>query len=316
MASSDVRAAIARAAVKYGVDPRMLMSFARIESGGDPGARTGSYKGLFQLSDREFNKYGGGDIYDAEANANAGAAKLKAQTDQFRQKYGRDPSANDLYMIHQQGEGGYAKHSGNPGGLAWQNMYATAEGQAKGPGWAKRAIWGNVPDDLKSQYGSVDNLTSQQFMDLWAKKVEGHSGKDLPAVSSSSQPSAKSPQEGNVLEFLQALGGSGNLMGSLGKALGSETMGNMAGSNNIFGSLSAMFGGQGGGESGVGQGGNAVGDQNMQLAQQGMKAAGSQEDSIPTYQRKPVDLANLAKILQQRAALGAGPRQGQSGLGA
>ena len=32
-------------------------------------------------------------------------------------------------------------------------MYSTAEGQRKGPGWAKLAIWGNVPNDLKAQFG-------------------------------------------------------------------------------------------------------------------------------------------------------------------
>jgi hypothetical protein len=64
------------------------------------------------------------------------------------------------------------------------------------------------------------------------------------------------------------------------------------------------------------QGGNAMGDANMKLAQQGMQAASGGEEQIPTYQRKPVDLSNLMKILQQRSQLGVGGRQPGPGLGA
>jgi hypothetical protein len=170
---TKVENAIGGAAQRFGVDPNLLKTFARIESGGRPNARTGSYKGLFQLSDSEFGKYGGGNIYDPAANASAAAQKLARESAQFRAKYGRDPQPNDLYMIHQQGEGGYAAHTANPNAPAWQNMYSTAEGRQKGPGWAKQAIWGNVPSDVRAQYpGGVDSLTSQQFLDLWKAKVE------------------------------------------------------------------------------------------------------------------------------------------------
>jgi hypothetical protein len=51
-------------------------------------------------------------------------------------------------------------------------MYQTGEGQQKGQGWAKRAIWGNVPDKDKKRFGSVDNITSKDFMNLWTSRVE------------------------------------------------------------------------------------------------------------------------------------------------
>ena len=47
----------------YGVDLAMMMSIAKVESDFNPRARTGSYKGLFQLSDYEFKKYGDGSIW-------------------------------------------------------------------------------------------------------------------------------------------------------------------------------------------------------------------------------------------------------------
>lgn len=181
--SPDVEEAINSAAQRNGLAPALLNTFAKIESSGNPNARTGSYNGLFQLSNNEFGKYGGGNIFNPADNANAAAQKLAGESASFKAKYGRDPSANDLYMIHQQGEGGYGAHVANPNAPAWQNMYSTAEGRQKGPGWAKQAIWGNVPSDVRSRYpGGVDSLTSQQFLDLWNDKVTRMGG-EMPIGS-------------------------------------------------------------------------------------------------------------------------------------
>lgn len=167
----DVDQAIAGAAQKYGVDPNLMRTFAQIESSGNSNARTGSYNGLFQLSPAELAKNGGGDILNPVDNANAAAIKLKAESNDFEQKYGRVPSATDLYLIHQQGAGGYDAHTSNPNAPAWQNMLSTGEGQQKGKGWARAAIWGNVPDDMKAKFGSVDNVSSGDFYKLWDDKV-------------------------------------------------------------------------------------------------------------------------------------------------
>jgi hypothetical protein len=168
--------AIETYAKQHGLDPQMVRTFVHIESGGQPTARTGQYKGLLQLSDSEFKKYGGGDIYSVDDNLRAGIAKLRAESDAFTKRTGRPAAANDLYMIHQQGEGGSAAHFANPDKPAWENMYSTREGREKGPGWAKLAIWGNVPDDLKAKYGSVENMTSRDFTDMWANKVASFGG--------------------------------------------------------------------------------------------------------------------------------------------
>ena len=71
--TNDPRSEIQDAASLYGLDLAMMMSIAKVESDFNPGARTGSYKGLFQLSDYEFNKYGDGSIWDARDNARAAA---------------------------------------------------------------------------------------------------------------------------------------------------------------------------------------------------------------------------------------------------
>ncbi len=184
---------VAGAAAANNVDPDLMARIARIESSGNPAARTGSYKGLFQLSDSEFAKYGGGDIYNAADNSRAAGAKLAAETAAFNQRYGRQPTATEIYLIHQQGQGGFDAHNSNPDQPAWRSMASTAEGRQKGEGWARQAIWGNVPDNLKPQFGSVDNLTSQQFMDLWRHKVEGGGTPTAMSYAPTTQRGALSP---------------------------------------------------------------------------------------------------------------------------
>lgn len=171
----EIKAAIEAAAKATGMDANVLKTVASIESGGDASSKsnTGSYKGLFQLSNAEFQRGGGGNIYSAADNAMAAAKVLAQHAAKFEQTNGRPPTASDLYLIHQQGEAGAAAHTKNPDQPAWRSMFSTAEGQQKGENWAKKAIWGNIPDDLKRQFGGVDNVTSRDFMALWKGKVEG-----------------------------------------------------------------------------------------------------------------------------------------------
>ena len=111
------------AAQANSLSPDLLARIVRIESGNNPYARTGSYHGLLQLNQPEFKRYNPtGDIYDPAANLNAGAAKLAGEIATFRQNYGREPTPTDIYMTHQQGQGGYAAHTANPNGAAWMNM--------------------------------------------------------------------------------------------------------------------------------------------------------------------------------------------------
>lgn len=172
-----------RAASIAGLEPALLRGVIRIESSGNPAAVKGSYKGLGQLSDDEFQKYGGGDIFNARDNLRATARKLAAEAGEFDQKYGRMPTAAEMYLTHQQGAGGFAAHMANPDRSAWQNMLSTKEGQQKGEAWAKAAIWGNIPDRDKARFGSVENVTSRQFTQLWEQKVDAATGGALPDKS-------------------------------------------------------------------------------------------------------------------------------------
>lgn len=168
---------ISNVARQTGVDENMLRTFVNIESSGRPGTTTGSYKGLLQLSEQEFRKHGGtGSIYDPYQNLMAGARKLQIEQVEMSAKLGRPISPHELYLYHQQGPGGSMQHLQNPDQPAWLSMYQTAEGKRKGAGWAQRAIWGNVPRDVRGRFGNVNNITSGQFVELWREKYASKGG--------------------------------------------------------------------------------------------------------------------------------------------
>src|SRR4029077_17911384 len=79
--TGNPRDEIRQAASLYGLDLAMMMSIAKVESNFNPRTRTGSYKGLFQLSDYEFKKYGDGSIWDARDNARAAAHMFLVQAE-------------------------------------------------------------------------------------------------------------------------------------------------------------------------------------------------------------------------------------------
>jgi len=109
---SPAEGAIERAAQRHGMDPATLKGIAGIESSMNPGSNRGAatqYKGLFQIGREEWAQYGrGGDIYNADDNADAAARMLKDHAGWFKDRYGQEPSPGQLYMMHQQGRGFYS----------------------------------------------------------------------------------------------------------------------------------------------------------------------------------------------------------------
>jgi hypothetical protein len=211
--------AITNTAQQFGIDPNVLSRTVQIESSGNPNAATGSYKGLLQLSNDEFQKYApGGDIFNPVDNLRAGAAKMVAEMRGFADKYGREPTPTDYYLTHQQGVGGLREHLTNPEGAAWLNMYNTAEGQRKGVGWAKKAIWGNIPDSEKRRFGDVEKVSSRDFYNLWQNKVEGQGAAGMPAQA---QPPSTGAIGGTSPPTASA-GNSGGVGGLLARMLGTQ----------------------------------------------------------------------------------------------
>jgi hypothetical protein len=70
---------IKRVSDVFGLDFVFMRAVAKIESDLNPKQRTGSYIGLFQLSEHEFKKYGSGNITDPRDNAVAAAYNTNPQ---------------------------------------------------------------------------------------------------------------------------------------------------------------------------------------------------------------------------------------------
>ena len=162
---------IQKAASLYGLDVAMMMSIAKVESNFNPRARTGSYKGLFQLSDYEFKKYGDGSIWDARDNARAAAHMFLVQAEQFKWAVGHYPDYAERYMVHQQGIQGAIEHYTHPERVAWQSMCATDEGLLKGEQWCRKCIWRNLFPRWKRTFGSVEKMSSGDFVSLWTGRI-------------------------------------------------------------------------------------------------------------------------------------------------
>ena len=154
-----------------GLDFDFMRSVAKIESDFDPKQRTGSYIGLFQLSKREFQKYGSGNITDPRDNTVAAAYKFLIEAKLFELDTHKKASMSDIYLVHQQGLQGAAEHINNPQRIAWESMCATDEGREKGKKWCKRAIWGNTLPAIKRAWKSVTKLTSGAFVAMWQQRV-------------------------------------------------------------------------------------------------------------------------------------------------
>jgi hypothetical protein len=199
IARSPVGPAVQSVAQQEGFDPDKLAAIVSIESGGNPNASTGSYHGLLQLSQAEFSKYGrGGNIMDPEANLIAGVRSLKDKEQRFAREFGREPSATELYLMHQQGEAGLRSHERNLDAPAWRNMLNTGEGRQKGERWAKLAVWGNVPTDMRARFGSVDRMTSRQFLAVWTSKLLGVGYEQALAMNSGGDEDQRGHSSSNL----------------------------------------------------------------------------------------------------------------------
>lgn len=164
---SNLDNVVARVSARHGLPLSFMRTFGMIESGMRPSERTGSYKGLYQLSDDVFRRHGGrGSIYNAEENAEAFARLTLVNAAKYRATTGRNPTGEELYLMHQQGAAGAMAHKRAPNKAAWENVRRYYPNDAV----AKKAIWGNMSKQWKSRFGRVENVTSGDFMEAWGRQ--------------------------------------------------------------------------------------------------------------------------------------------------
>ena len=107
--SPEVNRAIINAADQFGWSRAAMFAIARVESiNGNPNAvsPSGLHHGLFQLSEENQTRYGVVDPYDPVQNAMAAAQLMRDNRARFLNAMGREPTAAELYMMHQQGPRG------------------------------------------------------------------------------------------------------------------------------------------------------------------------------------------------------------------
>jgi hypothetical protein len=101
---------------QYGLPAGYLNQLASTESTGDPNAvsPTGA-KGLTQFTGGTWKTYGlGKNPFDPEANLDAAGRFTLANRAELRAGLGREPTAGELYLAHQQGAGGALALLANP----------------------------------------------------------------------------------------------------------------------------------------------------------------------------------------------------------
>lgn len=152
---------------EFGLPPGYLAKTAQVESSGNPNAqnRNSSAGGLFQFIDKTAAQYGLANKFDPVASTDA-AARLAADNKRILTgALGREPTAGELYLAHQQGAGGAVKLLRNP--------EAPVE-QVVGPEAAR----------LNGGAG----LTAGQFAAKWTSKVDG--GQNVQMAQAPAQPGA------------------------------------------------------------------------------------------------------------------------------
>jgi hypothetical protein len=74
-------------------------------------------------------------------------------------------------MVHQQGIQGAIEHYTHPERVAWQSMCATDEGVLKGEQWCRKCIWRNLLPQWKQTFGTVEKISSGDFISLWTGRI-------------------------------------------------------------------------------------------------------------------------------------------------
>lgn len=113
---SDLASLFAELERQHGLPSGYMARTAQIESGMDPNARNprSSAGGLFQFIDGTARQYNLQNRFDP-VEASQAAARLAADNASFlRRRLGRDPTAAELYLAHQQGAGGAINLLSNP----------------------------------------------------------------------------------------------------------------------------------------------------------------------------------------------------------
>jgi hypothetical protein len=159
-----------------GLPKDFLARQANIESGGRPWLQDPGNPnvGLHQFMSSDMTHWLGrsANPLDPEESTQAAIAEAKANKQQLAPVLGRDPTAGELYLAHQQGTAGAKALLTNPDEPAWMAVRRFYSSDAV----AKHAISGNIPSNSPLKGMDPDSISAKQFSDLWINKVDGTQG--------------------------------------------------------------------------------------------------------------------------------------------
>ncbi len=164
VASGDLNRLFAVLEKEQGLPAGYLARTAKIESSGNPNAKNpnSSAEGLFQFINSTGRAYGLNSSADKRdpVKASLAAAQLAGENqDYLRDRLGREPTAGELYLAHQQGAGGAASLLANPSAPA-------------------ASVVGSAAARLNGGAGQ----TAGQLASRWTSKFGDPAGSTLPGV--------------------------------------------------------------------------------------------------------------------------------------
>lgn len=198
---NPMASSIQTTAAAMGVDPATATVIAMVESGMNPSAVNGSSKGVFQLQDARWKEMGGtaADRDNPAKQVELGVKSIKVTTDRLTKKLGRAPQAWEIYMAHQQGDGGGPALLTAPPNVS---AIAVLEGIGVSPRIAKLSI---------TQNGGREDMTAGQFTALWrdrfARKAASGSGVAASRPAATLTPNAPPTRESVIAMAKAASGG-------------------------------------------------------------------------------------------------------------
>lgn len=155
-----------------GFDPNAYLArTAQLESGGsaNPSVSSAGAMGKFQFMPSTAKQYGLTNPNDPSASASAALRLADDNRRVLSAKLGREPTAAETYLAHQQGAGGASALLTNPGARAVDVLTPLYGGNQA---TALKAIVGN---------GGSPDMTAGQFAQLWVRKFNGLPPLQAPA---------------------------------------------------------------------------------------------------------------------------------------
>lgn len=173
MTRDELVSVIEQAAAAHNVPASALLAIANLESSGNVTAKNprSSASGVFQFVDDTAKEYGltGSKRDDPTAQAYAAAKMMSTNMRSLERTLGREPSAGELYLAHQQGLGGATALLRNPGRPAVEVLTEVYKGNRTKAESAVRLNGGSA------------SMSAGDFAGKWVSRAEREVSRIPPA---------------------------------------------------------------------------------------------------------------------------------------